>query len=371
MNVSAIPNGTKENFAYKLLQRLVSAQLTLALVCGFLAAYASGKSSGSSWQVSLFGEIGDRDLLKVIILCAVLILVYYLETSKLEKFLHHKSFLNLSYRVGKLNAILFGFIVFTPPIFGPFLLGTLFGDSARINAYKVFNVGALEEPFADLSTTLFAISCPEVNSIGDYISCGDRGNVWLYPSALLKLRRLGIDASMTELFGVLFLFFVLVSLVWTFLNLSRFPQCLLAIVVISPGFQLMLGGGNLDLLVFVCVSTALRIGVKTRAHFLIFMLAILIGSLFKFYLITSLCVVALFYLSKIKTNFFEFFFCLASLLSALLLVPEAWQSRFFGVKDLSGSFGFPNLLSLISSKKTATFESFWLAWPILLIILII
>jgi len=347
-------------------QILELATLTTAIALATAISFVSGIRKEIDWQTSIFGESGDRDVLKIILYTATLLLILKLETLRVR---NQESKFPTRYRRSKfmgghkaLQITLLAILVFLP-----YLAGKFFGDTTRVQLYKFFAVGALEEEFADLRTTLYAISCPSVNEIGDYIECGNRGNVWLYSTILLKLRILGANSSWTETIGLIFLLITFASLVNLHNKFSTLPRFLLIVLVASPGFQLMLERGNLELIVFSFIALALQVDLKKKFGILTVFLLLSSASLLKFYSVASLTFFILFYLFTSKSLKGKFVLTVACLLILATLIPDSMKSRSYGVVDLSGAFGLPNLLALISAGEDTRVVSLGFSLPIVII----
>lgn len=345
------------------------ASVTVAIILATLTALVSGVGKKDDWKESIFGESGDRDSIKLILYVFALLFIFTLEKTKtsVSVWRRLKKCKRLRYFAEHERLQIF---IMASLVFSPYLLGKILGDPIRVHIYNSIGVGAYQEEFADLRTTLFAIGCPSVNEIGDYISCGNRGNVWLYPTILLRLRSIGVSPDWTEIIGFVFLSIIFATLVALHRNLLPASRLVLLVFVASPGFQLMIERGNLELLVFSSITFAFlfysKKGFGTIAVFLLLSLA----SILKFYSIAALTLFFVYCMFSLNSIRSKVAIIIGYILILFVLIPESIQSRSYGVSDLMGTFGLPNLMALISGGRNINEINHAIALPILAILII-
>lgn len=223
-------------------------------------------------------------------------------------------------------------------------------------SYKLLRVSYYFPNFADFRTIWYGISCPDVNAIGDLISCDNRPNLvpWNYPTWLLYLRVFFPNES-TQFIPtatlILFLIFLIIIYRYTF----QFPfstRAIFLIVLFSPPLLLAIERFNFDLLIFGLLLGA-SIGMKSnKIHFLNLIL-ISIACLLKFYAIAFL-VMRLIHLYRTRQQIYSMYI-LALLVIALIQFQDYKSvTRFIG-QDMIGTVGLQVFLGLYQGSEVSGF----------------
>jgi hypothetical protein len=238
--------------------------------------------------------------------------------------------------------------------------------------FSTYRILPLYPTFADLRTTIFGIECSNVNDIGDYISCGDRGNSWIYPTILLRLRILRLEFINVSLVMTLILLACSLLLFLLLRNVSNSHFILLAAFLLLPPFVLNIERGNLDLFVFLLLTIAIFVLLSFNNLTLSLMISsflLFVASLLKFYPIVGF-VPILFYsfVERNKIGRIPLLVVIStSIISFFTLFQDVIESKRFSVYDLSGSYGLRNIYALLRGFS----DSRDISWPILIGILCI
>lgn len=255
-----------------------------------------------------------------------------------------------------------------------FTLNVLEYQALATQILSSFGILAVYPILSDLRTTLLGISCPEVVNVGDYISCGDRGNNWTYPSILLSLRALSINQNTA--IPIIFLTLLLLTVVLhLLLRKVSFGHFILLISLLNlPPFLLVAERGNLDIFIFTIILSVILLlkDTQTNRYILILCAALIsFAGLLKFYPLIG--VLPLAYLSMRKVIHFRrstitFIVALAFVTLLLLIgdLPLLMQNE---VIDLSGSTGLGNLVALAIGLDNTKLVSF--AGSLFILVLII
>lgn len=234
-----------------------------------------------------------------------------------------------------------------------FLLNVLEYRELATKILSLFRIQALYPNFADLRTTLLGISCSEVNRIGDYISCGNRGNNWTYPSILLNLRGLDINQNavtlimLTTLMSTTIILFILTR----HINFGHF--ILLIFLLNLPPFLIVTERGNLDLLILVSIlGVILLLNNYSKSKWTLILCAFLLSTaaLLKFYPLIGIAPLVYLSLRNIKQFGRSTLMIVMALglLAFLIVMPDLSRLGQNEVHDLSGSIGLGNLIALAS-----------------------
>lgn len=320
------------------------------------------RSSNSEFKTVVVTLVGEDSALKTLALIISSILVMFWEI-----FYKNTLLVLRSKKKGKAKSIFvkldkasIRFCLITISVNYFFVLSALEYEALASKILSFFGILGLHPNFADLRTTLLGISCLEVNRIGDYISCGDRGNNWTYPSILLNLRGLDINESAAPLM----MFAMLITITFFLYRLSRHLAfvpfiLLLSLLNLSP-FLIVIERGNLDLLIFLAILIVVSIlnnSSISRWALILCAFLIFMAALLKFYPLIGITPLVYLSLKKIKqfgrsTLIIIMTFGLVALLVLLPDLSRLWRNE---VIDLSGSIGLGNIVALASglgSTKT-------------------
>lgn len=320
------------------------------------------RSSRSDFNLVLVNVVGDHSVYKQIALALAIFSVIFWEIfyrhnlipSSLKKGIAGNSlFVMLDNSIVRCCAI-------TISVNYLFLLNVLEYRELATKILSLFGILALYPNFADLRTTLLGISCSEVNRIGDYISCGNRGNNWTYPSILLDLRGLDINQNAVSL--IMFTTLITTTLILFILTRHMdFGHFILLISLLNlPPFLLVTERGNLDLLILVsilCIILLLNNYSTSKQTLILCAFFISTAALLKFYPLIGIAPLAYYSLRNIKQIGRSTLIIVIALglLAFLIVLPDLSLLGQNEVIDLSGSIGLGNLIALASgldSTKT-------------------
>ena len=347
--------------------RVLEFPLTLSFfILLIVLLYRSSKSQINSVVVTV---VGEDSVFKTITLAAAIFSVIFWEIfyrNNLTPYSLRKGITKKSLFV-RLDNSIFRFCTITISINYLFLLNVLEYRELATKILSFFGILALYPNFADLRTTLLGISCSEVNRIGDYISCGDRGNNWTYPSILLNIRGLDINQSA----ATLIMFTTLTSITLILFILTRqmdFGHFILLVFLLnlSP-FLIVTERGNLDLFILVSIlSIILLLNNNSTSKWTLILCAFLISmaALLKFYPLIGIA--PLLYLSLRNIRQYgrstSIIVMTLGLVTFLVVLPDLSRLGQNEVNDLSGSIGLGNLVALASgldsTKKVGVVGSF-------------
>ena len=347
--------------------RVLEFPLTLSFfILLIVLLYRSSKSQINSVVVTV---VGEDSVFKTITLAAAIFSVIFWEIfyrNNLTPYSLRKGITKKSLFV-RLDNSIFRFCTITISINYLFLLNVLEYRELATRILSFFGILALYPNFADLRTTLLGISCSEVNRIGDYISCGDRGNNWTYPSILLNIRGLDINQSA----ATLIMFTTLISITFILFILTRqmdFGHFILLVFLLnlSP-FLIVTERGNLDLFILVSIlSIILLLNNNSTSKWTLILCAFLISmaALLKFYPLIGIA--PLLYLSLRNIRQYgrstSIIVMTLGLVTFLVVLPDLSRLGQNEVNDLSGSIGLGNLVALASgldsTKKVGVVGSF-------------
>ena len=237
----------------------------------------------------------------------------------------------------------------------PILIDKLFALSTFEYLNKMFRVSFIKPIFADLNTILTGIGCNSVNFIGDQITCDTQNDVlWNYPTILLKFRAFDIDSKLTFFLGYSFALLFIAALM-LLKNLNAVQKISLAFMSFSPPLFLVVNRGNFDLLILICLALAgYLLNNNYRFSLEMSYALILFASMLKFYAIFALPMILVFNRKKKSVLYLTVF----SLIFVLISFQDLrFLNRFVG-KDMSGSFGFPVLISHLNGDPTSQLDLF-------------
>lgn len=332
--------------------------------------------SRSDFKSVVVSAVGEDSVLKTIALATatssvILWEIFYrknLITFRTKKGIAGKSLF------ARLDNLIFRSCAITISVNYLFLLNILEYKQLATRILSFFGILALYPNFADLRTTLLGISCSEVNHIGDYISCGNRGNNWTYPSILLNLRGLDIHQNAVTLimFTTLISITLILFILTRYIDFTRFIF-LISLLNLSP-FLIVTERGNLDLFILVGILSVILLLNKysTSKWALIFCsLLIFMTTLLKFYPLIGIAPLVYFALRKVKQfgRSTLIIVMILGLFAFLIILPDLFLLSNNEVTDLSGSIGLGNLIALASgldSTKTINTVS-----SLLLLVLIV
>lgn len=354
--------------------RILEIPLTLSfLILLIILLYRSRRSELNSVVVN---AVGEDSVYKTIALATAIFLVIFWEifySNNLIPFGLKKRITWKSFFVRLDNSIV-RCCVITISINYLFLLNVLEYRELATKLLSFFGILALYPIFADLRTTLLGISCFEINRIGDYISCGNRGNNWTYPSILLNLRGLDInqDAVIPIMFATLISITLIVFILTRHIDLSHFVV-LISLLNLSP-FLIVTERGNLDLFILGSILVVILLfNNYSTSKWMLILCALLISlaTLLKFYPLIG--IVPLVYLALRKVKRFGrstlMIVMTLGLVVFLIVLPDLSLLGKNKVTDLSGSIGLKNLIALAlgheSTKRVDAVSS------LLLLVLII
>ncbi len=232
-------------------------------------------------------------------------------------------------------------------------------QSLASNFYSLFRIGTLYPQFADLRTTLFGISCAEVTNIGSYISCGNRGNNWTYPTILLELRAFSIDPDISIVIMPLLLFLISICI---FILMKKFPTRYFYFIItffVLPPFLIAIERGNLDIIIFCLILFILLITRNAEissSQLILISLALAIGSFLKFYPIIGLVILLYFTLRNEKQDrrIASWVVLSVGVITLLILFKDFSGLQNQSVSDLSGSIGLRNIVALTLGLKDSS-----------------
>lgn len=167
------------------------------------------------------------------------------------------------WRIGRFSPVISFLLFAAVPYFSAY-----FGWSKISNFYyHVLRVSNIEPTFADLRTILYGISCPDVNVLGDEITCDPRGSttIWNYPTILLYLRNFGVGINLLLSLAIVFTLVVTIAILLISNSLSASGRIWLTVLVCSPPVLLCFNRMNFDLLIVSLVVLAIAIISKPRA----------------------------------------------------------------------------------------------------------
>jgi hypothetical protein len=222
--------------------------------------------------------------------------------------------------------------------------------------YSFVRIGPLYPHFADLRTTLLGISCNQVNEIGSYISCGNRGNNWTYPTVLLELRSIMIEAKYANWIMCL----ALIALtIYAYLLTVHFPTkyfYFLALLFASPPFMIAIERGNVDIFILILLLvTLVMFGTSEPSKEKLVGISVLlaIASCLKFYpFIGLLCTVYSTLQNRKRIGSASVALVIAiAIFTFLILIRDIPPLMQQSVNDLSGSIGLKNIVALASGMK--------------------
>lgn len=237
----------------------------------------------------------------------------------------------------------------------PILIDKLFALSTFEYLNKMYRVSFIKPIFADLNTILTGIGCNSVNFIGDQITCDTQNDVfWNYPTILLQFRALNIDSKLTFFLGYSFALLFIAALLLVN-DLNTVQKISLAFMSFSPPLLLVVNRGNFDLLILICLAVAgYLLNNNYRFSLEMSYSLILFASMLKFYAIFALPMILVF--NRKRKSFL--YLAVFSLLFVLISFQDLrFLNRFVG-KDMSGSFGFPVLISHLNGDPTSQLDLF-------------
>jgi hypothetical protein len=202
--------------------------------------------------------------------------------------------------------------------------------------YEIMQVSNKFPNFIDLRQTIGFITNPLVNNIGD--------EGLIYPTLILKLRFLKNFLEKEEtLFLIAFL--STIFLVWIIFDISknynRSQLVILAVLVISPPFLLLVDRQNIDLIILIFLYISAKIFGKNFCSDVISLMLIFICTVLKIYPVFILAY--LFFKRKSKWVRVKIGFVFIGII--LLISQDSIKIWRFGIKDMSGTAGLPVLLS--------------------------
>jgi hypothetical protein len=320
------------------------------------------RSSKSDFNLVLVNVVGEDSVYKTIALATAIFSVIFWEI------FYRNNLIPFSLKIGIPGKSLFVMLdnsivrccAITISVNYLFLLNVLEYKELATKILSLFGILALYPTFADLRTTLLGISCSEVNRIGDYISCGNRGNNWTYPSILLNLRELDINQNAVNLI----MFTTLISITLILFILTRhmdFGHFILLIFLLNlPPFLIVTERGNLDLFILVSILGVILLLNNYSTNkwtFILCAFLISMAALLKFYPLIGIAPLVYLSLRNIKQFGRSTLIIVMALglLAFLILLPDLSRLGQNEVIDLSGSIGLGNLVALASgldSTKT-------------------
>lgn len=222
--------------------------------------------------------------------------------------------------------------------------------------YQTLRVSYLRPIFADLRTVLIAISCDDVSTMGNLITCDYRtsNNSYIYPSVLLSLRRLHFTESLTLPIALTYsiLFIVLILKL-----LERLDNNLISYVMFaSPTFLLLFDRLNLDLIIIVHLLIAIYL---LRKSYFYWALVLSISTVFlKFYTLP----IVLLFIVLAKTRVQQVITAIALVFTAFVLRHDLTQVLNSVGNDINGSYGLKVFLSHLSGAERASFPQDAVIW---------
>ena len=354
--------------------RVLDFPLTLSFfILLIILLYRSSRSEFNSIVVNV---VGEDSVYKTIALATAIFSVIFWEIlfrNNLIPFSSKKGIIGKSLFV-RLDNFIVRCCAITISVNYLFLLNVLEYRELATKILSLFGILALYPNFADLRTTLLGISCSEVNRIGDYISCGNRGNNWTYPSILLNLRGLDINQNAVTLI----MFTALISITIILFILTRhmdFGHFILLIFLLNlPPFLIVTERGNLDLFILVSIlGVILLLNNYSKSKWTLILCAFLLSTaaLLKFYPLIGIAPLVYLSLRNIKQFGRSTLMIVMALgiLAFLIVLPDLSRLGQNEVNDLSGSIGLGNLIALASGlDSTKTIDA---VSSLLLLVLII
>ena len=337
--------------------RVLEFPLTLSFFIFLLVfLYRSSKSEIKSVVVNV---VGEDSAFKTIALAAAIFSVI------LWEIFYRNNQIPFSLKKGNTRKLLFVRLdnsivrccVITISVNYLFLLNVLEYRELATKILSLFGILALYPNFADLRTTLLGISCSDVNRIGDYISCGDRGNNWTYPSILLNLRGMDINQNTVTLI----MFTTLISMTLILFILTRYMDfghfILLVFLLNLPPFLIVTERGNLDLFIVVSIlGVILLLNNYSTSKWALILCAFLISmaALLKFYPLIGIAPLVYLTLRNVKQFGRSTLIIVMTLglVAFLIVLPDLSRLGQNEVNDLSGSIGLGNLVALASGLDT-------------------
>jgi hypothetical protein len=327
-------------------------------ICGILLSFRRtiGKESNQSFTTSL---VGENTQFKFQFFMFLVLLIFSVEILSKQKIIRFSQIIRISEKINDYELLSnrrFRFIFVLVSVNLLTWINLIISRDFAAKLFGIYRINPLYPAFADLQTTIYGIECNAVSEIGDYISCGDRGNSWLYPTALLKLRvfNLGLIDTRILMLIVLLLLTILIYKLLNHLNNSRF--ILSVSLLLTPPFVLNIERGNLDLFIFVLLSFSvylLAFGSNSNNSIIISSLLISVSSFLKFYPIVAFFPLLLY--SAIRKNKFNGISRLivisVALVTFLGIFRDILESRRFGVYDHAGSYGLRNLYTLVNGQS--------------------
>ena len=244
------------------------------------------------------------------------------------------------------------------------------------NIYSFYRIGPLYPQFADLRTTLFGISCKNVNQIGDYISCGDRGNDWTYPTILLKIRTFSPDPAYANVLLPTFLILISISI---FFLISHFPTVYFLPLILFfslPPFVIAIERGNLDVIIFlflVLILLMTRQSQISKLNLILISITLAIGSFLKFYPLIGIVCILFLVIRNVKRigSIAPIVISAICLISLLFLSRDILFVQNYEIGDLSGSIGLKNIVALAIGLKDTTSVKYYQLLLVLVILMAI
>lgn len=238
--------------------------------------------------------------------------------------------------------------------------------------YLVMRVSNIEPTFADLRTILYGISCPDVNALGDEITCDPRESktIWNYPTILLSLRNLGVGIDLLLLLAITFTVVIALTIFLISRSLNASGRTWLSVLVFSPPVLLCFDRMNFDLIIVSLVVLAAKLISPphvTLARFFVALSLLSCASILKFYAFPLLIIITF----KVTSNHKYFFLGIAmSSLTFFFMVRDLISVREYVGRDIRGSVGLNVLISLMNGRDLASLEFLSLGFVICLLVIL-
>jgi hypothetical protein len=343
---------SKAKLGDSLLAPILNFPITFTFSLLFAIVASRGISQGFTEVTFLL--IGEKSTLKLNSFLSTLILLVLLEHShRAAKVIYPLLALirrmreNFLYKVHKLVNLFLIFLSINALV----IINIGYNQDLAENIYSIYRINPIYPQFADLRTTLIAIECPEVNRIGDYIVCGDRGNNWTYPTILLMLRAFGVNEKNTTVLMLIVLVSLTSLIYYLVRNINTATLLYFLVLLNCPPFLIAIERGNLDLLIFtLLIMTLILLNWGKLRAFTIIGSAIIIAfaSFLKFYPLFAFVPIIYISMRNIKRLGFTpvAFTSVIAMTSIAALLLDFRALSNFTVNDLAGSVGLRNIYAL-------------------------
>jgi hypothetical protein len=238
--------------------------------------------------------------------------------------------------------------------------------------YLVLRVSNIEPTFADLRTILYGISCPDVNALGDAITCDPRESttIWNYPTILLSLRTLGVGIDLLLLLAITFTLVIALAVFVVSRSLNTSGRNWLSVLVFSPPVLLCFDRMNFDLIIVALVVLATKLISPPNVTLVRFFIALSLlscASILKFYAFPLLLIIAF----RVTLNHKYLFLGIAiSSLTLSFMVRDLISVREYVGRDIRGSVGLNVLISLLNGRDIASLDLLSLGFVICLVVIL-